>query len=867
MKIEFDYSFDKDGFFNNSRRRAALEYAGNIWSNLLNDDFRAIPAGTQFTVTNPNTGTPETIVLDSEIDDLLIFVGSGTLQADNSTVGLKTSDYHLQGCACSNCCYSSTQDSADLSQRGILDPENGFDTDGLLAQAQVNGTDAVGDIFQRRVSSNFRDTGEVTDFEPWVGTISFNPSEDLDWNFEIANTNDSQIDFISVALHEIGHILGIGVAPIFDALGEGGSFVGINALALNDGSGIPLERDLSHIAEGFADDNTLLDPFLNENRSLPSIFDLALLADIGYEITGFNKQGSLPKIATEETEEIIGSDVNDVINALGGDDRIQGNDGDDSISGGVGDDSIFGSAGADILNGGTGLDSLNGGLGQDVINGGADKDLLIGAEDNDLLLGQDGDDEVQGNQGQDTLKGGAGEDILFGQEDNDLLSGNEDDDQIQGGIGNDSLQGNEGNDNLLGQLGNDILSGGTGDDVLVGGGGSDRFFFDRDNGQDIINDFVVGEDTITIAARLGFENGNDLLEAITNTAVTVNPDGLFSEITLSPNNTISIFHEQELTASSFAIVAESGITIDAFNVVDLIPNSSGFDLEFDEPLDIEALDVGDLRLVQTATQEAVAGSLIWERDNLTLSFIASEGILENDRYILTLNSQEDSFISSTNALLDGDRDGVAGGDFVRQFTVAASEPILSLEDINLTPETSQTFDISLNNSADLTQATFTVTYNPDLLEIDDVRLDDDLPDDWSIVTEDLNSAGKATIAVEGTTALNAAQMDFVQLQASVPEDATYGASDLITVEDISLNNGELAAIGDRAIQTVVLTGDVDGDGSYSEVDSYLISQVAVGLSDSFDAFPLHSPLTIADVNQDGVLSALDGFLVATQIED
>ena len=858
MKIEFDYSFDTDGFFDNSQRRAALEFAGDIWSNLLDDDFRSIPVGAEFTVTNPNTGTPETIVLTSEIDDLLIFVGSGTLQQDDSTVGLKNSNYHLKVCECSNCC--------DLSNRGILDTEDGFDTDGLLAQAQVNGTDIVGDIFQRRVSSNFRDTGEVTDFEPWVGTISFNPSEDIDWNFNLEDTNDSQIDFVSVALHEIGHILGIGVAPIFDALGAGGTFVGANALNLSDNSGIPLERDLSHIAEGFDDDSTLLDPFLNENRSLPSNFDLAILADIGYEIEGFDKQGSLPQIATEEADEIIGSNVNDVISGLAGNDRIQGNDGDDSINGGAGNDSLFGTAGADSINGGQGLDSIDGGLGQDTLSGGADKDVLIGADNNDLLLGGDGDDELQGNEGEDILKGGAGADFLFGQEDDDLLSGNEGDDQIQSGRGNDSLQGNEGNDNLLGQLGDDILDGGTGDDILVGGGGSDRFFFDRNNGNDTINDFAVGEDKITVAARLGFDSGSELLEAITETATTVDPDGLFSEITLSQDNTIGIFHDLELTASSFEIVSESGITADAFNVVSFTPNSNGFDIQFDDLLNTEVLDVGDLKLVQQSTEEAIAGSLIWDRNNLTLSFIKSDGLLKSDRYSLTLISQEDGFVSATDALLDGDNNGIAGNNFVTQFEIIPNnQRVLSLADINLTPGINQALDISVDNSANLTQAEFSITYNADILEIKDVVINASLPDDWSVTTKELDNSGIAIITVEGTTALSTAQTDLVQLQTTVPNDATYGVSDLITIQEVSLNEGDIAATGDQALQTVVLTGDVNGDGSYSDADSYLISQVAVGLSDSFDAFPLHDPLTIADLNQDGTISALDSFLVLERI--
>ena len=74
MEIKFDYSLDSQGFFNDIARREALEIAGRIWSDLLPDEFANIPVGAEFSITNPVTGTIENIVLDSEIDDLVIFV-------------------------------------------------------------------------------------------------------------------------------------------------------------------------------------------------------------------------------------------------------------------------------------------------------------------------------------------------------------------------------------------------------------------------------------------------------------------------------------------------------------------------------------------------------------------------------------------------------------------------------------------------------------------------------------------------------------------------------------------------------------------------------------------------------------------------
>ena len=867
MKIEFDYRFDSNGFFDHSQRRTALEYAGEIWSNLLQDDFETIPVGAEFTITNPTTGNPETIVLDSEIDDLLIFVGSGTLENDGNNLhaDLHGSNLHLEVCQCCDCVNTSNK-IVNLSQSSVLDTENAIATDGLLAQAQVNGTNLQGDIFQRRISNNFRGRGVATDFEPWVGTISFSPSETIDWNFDLEATNSSTIDFISVALHEIGHILGVGVAPIFDELGADGAFSGVNAVAANDGVAIPLEADLSHVSEGFANNSVLLDPLLNEDRNFPSDIDLAILADIGYEITGFSKQGSVPEIATDEAEEIFGSDVDDTIFGLAGDDRIQANDGNDTIDGGMGDDTVLGTAGADFISGNAGIDSLNGGMGEDTLDGGADNDLLVGAENNDLILGREGDDELQGETGEDTIQGGEGNDSLFGQEDADLLLGNRGNDRLQGGVGDDSLQGNEDNDTILGQEGNDLLDGGLGNDMLVGGAGSDRFFFEIDNGNDTINDFTVAEDTIAIAADVGFSNGDEVLAAITNSGVTTNPNGLFTEITLSTDNTVSIFHDTALVAENFSIVDESGIDTIGFKVVDFSSTNSGFSLTFNNRLDPGVLDLADFTLVAESTDEAVAGSLIWDEDALTLSFIQTGGLLESDRYNLTFVSDEDSLISETGELLDGDNNSIAGGNFNTSFTIEPSDGrILTLKDFNLSTGENSTLDITLDNGADVTKAEFSITYNADILEIEDAIVNTELADDWTITTEDLTDPGRAIITVEGTTALNSGEVDLVALQATIPDTASYGISDLITIENISLNEGDLVATGDTALQQVALIGDLDGNGSYSDLDSYSISQIAVGLSNSSN-LNLTDPLLLADINNDGLISALDSFLIAREID-
>lgn len=85
---------------------------------------------------------------------------------------------------------------------------------------------------------------------------------------------------------------------------------------------------------------------------------------------------------------ILGSPLNDEIDARGG------------------SDCVVGGGGNDILYGGNGVDYLLGGPGNDT---------LYGDQRNDFLYGQDGNDLIYGGPGNDTIDGGAGTDQCYGE--------------------------------------------------------------------------------------------------------------------------------------------------------------------------------------------------------------------------------------------------------------------------------------------------------------------------------------------------------------------------------------------------------------------------------------------------------------------
>jgi Ca2+-binding RTX toxin-like protein len=134
---------------------------------------------------------------------------------------------------------------------------------------------------------------------------------------------------------------------------------------------------------------------------------------------------------------------------------------------------------------------------------------------------------TSGNAGE-TLDGRGGDDFLFGNGGNDTLLGGDGNDRLDGGTGNDVLIGGNDDDVLTGGPGNDTLTGGPGHDVFVfapiaavanGAGSETQFLGANQNlfdlhtfdfsqfaarntgiGNDVITDFVVGQDHIDLSA-------------------------------------------------------------------------------------------------------------------------------------------------------------------------------------------------------------------------------------------------------------------------------------------------------------------------------------------------------------------------------
>ncbi len=169
---------------------------------------------------------------------------------------------------------------------------------------------------------------------------------------------------------------------------------------------------------------------------------------------------------------------------------VNGTDGKEIIKGGSGGETFKGKGGNDTLRGNGGSDTLLGGGGNDV---------LLGGNGNDNLRGGGGDDRMLGAGGVDALSGGKGRDILKGGGRGDRLAGNDDNDKLLGQGGADDLSGGSGKDLLIGGAGGDRLEGGTGNDKLKGRGGDDIFEYVVGGDVDRIRDFEDGSDRIDLS--------------------------------------------------------------------------------------------------------------------------------------------------------------------------------------------------------------------------------------------------------------------------------------------------------------------------------------------------------------------------------
>lgn len=308
------------------------------------------------------------------------------------------------------------------------------------------------------------------------------------------NDATSYLNFYAVALHEIGHVIGLEHSDVV--------------------------ASIMYYLTGATVDLTAVDIAAGQ-------------AIYGDELSGLDDTSGRSKLlGTPGDDELHGDSSDNVIIGGGGDDFLTGGDGNDSIwagEGDAGDDHLYGNDGSDALGGGIGNDTLIGGTGSDALFGGSGDDWLDvgagtarttdGAGLNNVAWAGAGFDRVNGDNTADVLGGGSDNDVVAGYGGNDTLFGGADGDQLNGGGGDDRLYGGSGDDSLAGGAGNDSIWSGAGNDVITGGTGEDLFGFGAGSGADLITDFETGRDVLDLSsAAADFQSVSDISGASTDTS-------------------------------------------------------------------------------------------------------------------------------------------------------------------------------------------------------------------------------------------------------------------------------------------------------------------------------------------------------------
>ncbi len=255
LQFQFDYQYDSYGFFNDPARREALEAAGRLVNYYVDDLDAIIPEGSNgwdSYFTKPD-GTGSIILSDLPVPEntMQIFVAGRSLPGllaqsiDTAPLGRGTPAWK-----------------ATVADRG---------------QAGAALTPA-------------------TDLGPMGGSISFNSdTSEIVWDYGLstAGLDPHEFDFITVAVHEIIHLLGFGISRSFNGqINQQGRFVGKNSVAVGSTTNPTLQLDEyeAHWKSGTkspwngGQQEALLAPGIYPGRrAFPTLLDRAALRDIGWE--------------------------------------------------------------------------------------------------------------------------------------------------------------------------------------------------------------------------------------------------------------------------------------------------------------------------------------------------------------------------------------------------------------------------------------------------------------------------------------------------------------------------------------------------------------------------------------------------------
>ena len=300
----------------------------------------------------------------------------------------------------------------------------------------------------------------------------------------------------------------------------------------------------------------------------------------------------------------------------------------------------------------------------------------------------------------------------------------------------------------------------------------------------------------------------------------------------------------------------------------------------------------------------VVGSLVVNSTNTGFTFIKTDeiaglvgndstglqGLLAADTYTVTLVSGANGFEALNGTALGGNLANVPGTNYTTTFVVTSPPPaavVVSIPDfargpdgsdsINLPNNINEGIPLQVSNGAGLTSGTFTVTYDPTLLNITGAFANPALSGNGAALTVMSNSTtggvGTLVLSFSDSVALSAGPVVLGGLAAYVPATAPYTTKTLLQISSTLFAGATpVASINDNAVQIVAYQGDTGGLGlgfnqgaGYTGADSTLVLRASTffdGSNSGIGSYETLDPVILGDIDNDGKLTGNDAALLA-----
>jgi hypothetical protein len=219
ITISIDYRYDTpfSNFFNTAQKRAPLEAAAARWSAVISTSLTAATLtddtkDPRIGFTHPSTGVSYQVsAANSSASDAVIPAGGSAANEYRGPWSIAANQWILYP-----------------GGRPLLLDSNGSGGTGAGTNITTVFTDN-----NSHLNRNFRTSSGSTNLPVWGGAISFDNDGSTTWHFDL-NTPapNGSIDIYSVALHEIGHALGLSTGFLdWTSKVSGGQFTGAQAVA------------------------------------------------------------------------------------------------------------------------------------------------------------------------------------------------------------------------------------------------------------------------------------------------------------------------------------------------------------------------------------------------------------------------------------------------------------------------------------------------------------------------------------------------------------------------------------------------------------------------------------------------------------